>query len=74
VRSEFCSTIRGSASNPVLLTVTFWPFTLLQIRAGSTLQPFRTTEPSPPLDPFCDPHAATIVDTKRSRTNKRHCI
>jgi hypothetical protein len=74
VRAESPSTIRGSADNPVLLMVTFWPLTLLQIRAGSTRHPFRTTEPSPPLDAFCDPHAAITVEMKRIKTGKRRCI
>src|ERR1039457_4595228 len=73
VRDEFCSTIRGSACNPVLLMSTFWPRMLLQIRAGSTLHPFITTtsvEPPRLLDAPCGAHAAIAVDTKRSNTSK----
>jgi len=75
VRAEFCSTIRGSAVIPLLIS-TFCPRALSQIGAGSTLHPFITTaplEPLPPLDAvdaLCDAQAAIDVETKSRKTNK----
>jgi hypothetical protein len=78
VRAEFCSTIRGSAVIPLLIS-TFCPRALSQIGAGSTLHPFITTEPletlSPPdaLGALCDAQAAIDAERKRRKTRKhRH--
>jgi len=75
VRAEFCSTIRGSAVIPLLIS-TLCPRALSQIGAGSTLHPFITTaplEPLPPLDALdvlCDAHAVIDAETKSRKTNK----
>jgi len=73
VRVEFCSSIRESACKPVLLMSTGWLRTLLQIRAGSTLHPFRTTTsggPPAPLDALCDAHAVKANERKTIKTSE----
>jgi hypothetical protein len=75
VRSEFCSTIRGSAVIPLLI-LTLCPRMLSQIGAGSTLHPFITTAPDEPLPPLgafdalFAAQAAIDAETKRRKTNK----
>jgi hypothetical protein len=50
---------------------------LLQIRAGSTLHPFKTTTsggPPAPLDALCDAHAAKADERKITRTSELRAI